>query len=121
MDTIEGVETTDGYGALRQVLRSGAREIEDEVRSEIERLYEVSRESLRAVWPSTRAVAEALLEREELDGASLDQVLGNADIFAPVFAIQARAEARAPCLPFRSQALGRHPFLPRRPWPAERS
>ena len=88
VDTIEGIETTDGYGALRQVLRSGAREIEDEVRSEIERLYEVSRESLRAVWPSTRAVAEALLEFEELDRASLDDALGNADIFAPVFAIQ---------------------------------
>jgi ATP-dependent Zn protease len=88
VDTFEGVEATDGYGAVEQVLRSGVREVEDEIRSEVEHLYEVARESLRAVWPSVRAVAEALLEFEELDGASLDDALGNANIFTPVFAIQ---------------------------------
>jgi ATP-dependent Zn protease len=88
VDTIEGVEATDGYGAVQQVLRSGVREVEDEIRSEVERLYEVAWESLRAVWPSVRAVAEALLEFEELDRASLDDALGNADIVATVFAIQ---------------------------------
>jgi hypothetical protein len=35
-----------------------------------------------------RAVAEALLEREELNSATLDDVLGDADIFTPVFAVQ---------------------------------
>src|ERR1700722_9688289 len=71
VDTIEGIQATDGYGAVHQLLRSGAREVEDEIHVEIERLYEVARESLRAVWPSVKAVAEALLEREELDRASL--------------------------------------------------
>jgi ATP-dependent Zn protease len=88
VDTIEGVDATDGYGAVHQVLRSGVREVEDEIRTEVERLYGVARESVRAVWPSVRAVAEALLEREELNRATLDDVLGGADIFAPVFAVQ---------------------------------
>jgi hypothetical protein len=88
VDTIEGVDATDGYGAVHQVLRSGVREVEDEIRTEVERLYGVARESVRAVWPSVRAVAEALLEREELNRATLDDVLGDADIFTPVFAVQ---------------------------------
>jgi hypothetical protein len=70
------------------VLRSGVREVEDEIRTEVERLYGVARESLRAVWPSVRTIAEALLEREELNRATLDDVLGDADVFAPVFAVQ---------------------------------
>jgi len=60
VDTIEGVDAADGYGAVHQVLRSGVREVEDEIRTEVERLYGVARESLRAVWPSVRTVAEAL-------------------------------------------------------------
>ena len=58
------------------------------IRAEVERLYEVARESLRAVWPSVRAVAEALLDCEELDRTGLNQAIGDADIYAPVFAIQ---------------------------------
>src|SRR5580698_6858563 len=39
VETIEGVEATDGYGAVHQVLRSGVREVEGEIRAEVERLY----------------------------------------------------------------------------------
>jgi ATP-dependent Zn protease len=88
VEKIEGIDGTDGYGAVREVLRTGVREIESEIRAEVERVYEVARESLRAVWPSVRAVAEALLEREELDRAGLDDVLADTDIYAPVFAVQ---------------------------------
>jgi hypothetical protein len=66
------VAATDGYGAVHHVLRSGVREVEGEIRAEVERLYGVALESLRAVWPSVKAVAVALLEREELDRAGLD-------------------------------------------------
>ena len=85
---IEGVDATDGYGAVHQVLRSGIREVEDEIRAEVERLYEITRESVRSVWPSVKAVAAALLEQEELNRDGLDRALGDADIFAPVFAVQ---------------------------------
>jgi ATP-dependent Zn protease len=88
VETIEGVEATDGYGAVHQVLRTGVREVEEEIRAEVERLYGVARESLRAVWPSVKTVADALLEREELDRASIDAALGEADIFGPVFVVQ---------------------------------
>jgi ATP-dependent Zn protease len=95
VNTMEGIKATDGYGAVHQVLRSGSREVEDDIRSEVERLYEVARKSLRAVWPSVRAVAEALLEYEELDRAGLDRALGEADIFAPVLAVQNAHGVRA--------------------------
>lgn len=88
VETIDGVAGTDGYGAVHQLLRTGVREVQDEIRTEVERLYEVARESLRAVWPSVKAVAEALLEYEELDRAGLDAAIGEADIFGPVFAVQ---------------------------------
>ena len=88
VETIDGVAATDGYGAVHQVLRTGVREVEAEVRMEVERLYAVARESLRAVWPSVKVVAEALLVHEELDRAGLDGAIGEADIFGPVFAVQ---------------------------------
>ncbi len=88
VEKIEGVDVTDGYGAVHQVLRSGVREIEQEIRAEVERLYGVARESLRAVWPTVKNVANALLAREELDRSSLDEVLADVDIFMPVFAVQ---------------------------------
>jgi ATP-dependent Zn protease len=88
VETIDGVESTDGYGAVHQVLRSGVREVEDDIRKEVERLYEVARESLGVVWPSVKAVAEALLEEEELDRARLEDALGEGDIFGPISGVQ---------------------------------
>jgi len=88
VETIDGVEATDGYGAVHQVLRTGVREVEGEIRAEVERLYGVARESLGAVWPTVKVVASALHDREELDRAGLDDVLADADVFAPILAIQ---------------------------------
>lgn len=88
VEKIEGVDSTDGYGAVHQVLRTGVREIEGEMRAEVDRLYGVTRESLRAVWPSLQRLADALLEREELRRAELDEALADDDIFGPVFAVQ---------------------------------
>jgi ATP-dependent Zn protease len=103
VEKIEGVDTADGYGAVHQVLRTGVREVEEEIRAEVERLYGVTRESLRAVWPTIKDVANALLIREELDRAGLDEVLAAEDIFAPVFRVQRR-----------------HGLLPRAPGPLAR-
>ena len=90
VETMDGVEGTDGFGAVRQVLRSGVRELEADIRVDIDRLYEVARESLAVVWPSVKAVAKALLEHEELDREGLDEAIGGVDSFAPIFEVQRR-------------------------------
>jgi ATP-dependent Zn protease len=86
--TFEGIEVSDGYGAILHLLRAGVRAAEDELRREVDRFYEIARESVAVVWPSVKAVARALLEREELDREGLDEVIGDADIYQPVFAAQ---------------------------------
>jgi hypothetical protein len=88
VDTFDGIEATDGYGAVRQVLRTGVREIEDEIRREIERMYEIARESLTAAWQAVEALANALLKREELDQDAIEGVLGEFDVFMPVLMMQ---------------------------------
>ena len=42
----------------------------------------------RALWPSVRALAEALLACEEMGREHIDEVIGGRDIRTPVFAIQ---------------------------------
>ena len=86
--TFKGVETCDGFGAVQEVLRTGVRPVEDELRREVDRLYEVARESLTVVWPSVKAVVEALLVHEEIDRDGVDEAIGDADIYTPVFAVQ---------------------------------
>jgi hypothetical protein len=73
--TFEGIEASDGYGALLHLLRTGVRPIEGELRHEVERFYELARTSVSVVWPSVRVLAEALLVHEELDREGLDRVL----------------------------------------------
>ncbi len=87
-ETFKDVETCDGFGAVQEVLRTGVRPVEDELRGEVDRLYEVARESLAMVWPSVKALVEVLLEREEVDRDAIDEAIGDADIYAPVFAVQ---------------------------------
>jgi len=87
-ETFKGVETCDGFGAVQEVLRTGVRPLEDELRREVDRLYEVARESLTVVWPSVKALAEVLLVREEVDRDGIDEAIGDADIYLPVFAVQ---------------------------------
>jgi ATP-dependent Zn protease len=72
----EGIEASDGYRAVREVLRTGVRENEGEIRREVERLYEVARGSLSAVWSATSGMASALLEMGELDRSQVERILG---------------------------------------------
>jgi hypothetical protein len=88
ISTFEGIEASDGYGAILHLLRTGVRPDEDELRHEVDRFYEITRKSVSVVWPSVKALAGALLEHEELDGDGLDEALDEADIYAPVFAVQ---------------------------------
>jgi ATP-dependent Zn protease len=82
-----GFAERDGYRAVHAVLRTGLLD-DDQIASEIERLYAAARESLVAVWPAVRAAANALLEREELDGDELFEAIVGIELFAPVFAVQ---------------------------------
>jgi hypothetical protein len=86
--TFEGIEVSDGYGAVLHLLRTGVRPVEEELRREVDRFYEIARASVSVVWPVVRALAEALLVHEELHREGLDQVIGDADIYGPVLAVQ---------------------------------
>jgi ATP-dependent Zn protease len=88
VSTFEGIEASDGYGAIQHLLRMGVRPVEEELRQEVDRLYEIARASVSAVWVSVRALAQALLTHEELDREGLNQAIGDADIYSPVFAVQ---------------------------------
>ncbi len=70
------------------MLRLGTYDDDDAVRREVDRFYEVARKSLSVVWPSVKAVAKALLQDEEIDRTGFDEALGDADLYAPVFAVQ---------------------------------
>jgi hypothetical protein len=86
--TFPGVEASDGYGVVRNLLRIGILLDAAELRKEVDHFYRVAHECVVAVWPSVTVVANALLAREELDRDDLDDLLGQADIYAPVLAIQ---------------------------------
>ena len=91
----EGSAERDGCRAVHAVLQLGLLR-EGEVASEIERFYAVAKESLAAVWPAVRAVAEALLKQEELDGDELFEAIRGIDIFRPVLAAQRAHGLRDP-------------------------
>jgi hypothetical protein len=86
-DTFPNVKTCDGYMAVREVLKVAVLGA-DEIRHEVDRLYEIARESLATVWPAVAGVARALLRHEELDRAGLDAAIGDVDIYGPVVAVQ---------------------------------
>ena len=88
VEIFDGIEFTDGYGAVRQVLRTGVRENEAEIRRELQRLYGIACESLTAVWPAVEALAGVLLKCEELDEDAIEEVLGEFGLSIPVFAVQ---------------------------------
>lgn len=88
VETFDGVQSSDGAGAVREVLRTGVRGVEEELRREVDRLYGVARESLSRVWPAVKAVAEVLLAREEIDGEGVKRAIGDADICGAVLAVQ---------------------------------
>jgi len=88
VSTFEGIQASDGHGAIQHLIRTGVRPVEEELRQEVDRLYEISRASVSAVWTFVRALAQALLMHEELDRDGLDEAMGDADIHSPVLAVQ---------------------------------
>jgi ATP-dependent Zn protease len=61
---------------------------DDEIRTEVDRYYNVARECLSAVWPAVVALAEALMKHEELEHAAIEQVLEEFDLLGAGMAIQ---------------------------------
>lgn len=88
VEKIEGVEGSDGYGAIHELLRTGVRAEEDDLRREVDRIYEITRECVAVLWPAVKALAKALLVHEEMDRDAIDEVIGPHDIYIPVFRIQ---------------------------------
>lgn len=83
-----GSEHHDGYRAVQEVLRTGVREDDEAIKREVDRFYEIARESLSAVWPAVEATANALLEHEELDREDVERVLEPFALLAPVLRVQ---------------------------------
>jgi hypothetical protein len=88
VSAFDGIEASDGYGAVQEVLRTGVREVDEEIRQEVERLYEIARKSLAAVWTAVDVLAKLLLETEELDREGVRGALGEFDVLMPVLAVQ---------------------------------
>jgi hypothetical protein len=84
----DGIESSDGCRAVQEVLRTGVREIDEEIRREVERLYEIATKSLSAVWSAVDAIAKLLLQQEELDRAGVSGALGAFDVVMPVLGVQ---------------------------------
>jgi hypothetical protein len=82
VSAFDGIESSDGYGAVQEVLRTGVREVDEEIRNEVERLYEIAVKSLSAVWTAVAALAKVLLETEELDREGVRGALGEFDVYA---------------------------------------
>jgi hypothetical protein len=83
-----GSEDRDGYCAVQEVLGMVGFEADDEIKREVDRFYDIARESLSVVWRTVEGVAQALLRYKELDRDRLNEALGDADIHAPVIAVQ---------------------------------
>ena len=81
-------EDCDGFRAVEDVVRMDVAGTDDEIRVEVDRLYKVALQSLAAIWPTVNALAETLVAREELDRDGIDEVIADADIYRPVFAVQ---------------------------------
>jgi hypothetical protein len=93
-----GSKTRDGHRAVEEVLRIGTYDDDDAIRREVDRFYEVAHESLSVIWSSVKAVANALLRNEEIERRGFEEVLGDADLYTPVFAVQ-RAHGFLPAHP----------------------
>lgn len=88
VNAFEGAESRDGHRAVEAAVTTGVSWTDDDIRREVERLYDVARESIGAVWAAVKAVAEALLGHEEMDGETFDKTIADLDIYTPVIRIQ---------------------------------
>ncbi|MEI9937893.1 MAG: hypothetical protein WDO69_11805 [Pseudomonadota bacterium] len=93
LEAFNGSEQHDGHRAVTEVLRFANPRSDSETFSEINRLYDASRESLSSVWTVVRRVAGALAEAGSLNRDQLFAVIGCFDIYGPVSAVQAREES----------------------------
>ena len=87
-EAFPGSEHQDGYLAVEHVLRTGVPEAEDDIRREVDRLYEIAWKSLSAVWPAVKCLATALLKHEELDRAGVEKALESFALFTKVLPVQ---------------------------------
>jgi hypothetical protein len=83
-----GSKDRDGQRAVQEVLGMCLVDTDDDIKREVDRYYQVARESLAAVWRVVDRVTLALLEHDELDRRGLDDAIGDTDIYQPVFAVQ---------------------------------
>jgi len=88
LDAFAGSEERDGYRAIQEVLASGIGRTDEAIRREVDRLYEVARESLITAWPAVKAVAKALVKHQELDRDGLNEAIGDFDIDSSVACVQ---------------------------------
>lgn len=80
----------DQHLAVQEILRMGCKRTSEAIRSEIDRFYGITLESLSAIWPAAVKVAESLLKHSELDREGFFAAVGGIDLYAPVFAVQER-------------------------------
>lgn len=83
-----GSEHHDGYRAVQEALRMGVYEDDEAIKREVDRFYEIARESLSAVWPALKAMAMELLEHEELDREGVENVLEPFALFPEILRVQ---------------------------------
>ncbi len=81
-----GQEGSDEYLAVQSCVEMGIRG--EEIKAEILRFYEISKESLASVWPAVHAVAKYLIKQKQMDKAQFSSVIKGYDLYSPVFAIQ---------------------------------
>src|SRR5258706_2218423 len=62
-----GAEDRDGQRTVLEVSRTALFASDDALAREVDRLYDIARASLRAVWPAVTRLADALLENETLN------------------------------------------------------
>ena len=88
-DEFEHFDERDGCRVVNDVLRTALLD-DEEVWREVDRYYDVTRESLTAAWETVESVANALLKHDELDRDGVREALGVGEIYTLVFAVQRR-------------------------------
>jgi hypothetical protein len=78
----------DGYRAVEEVLRMAVLDTDESIKREVNRFYDVTRQSLGSVWPAVQSVAKALLTHEELDTDGVFDAMRGINIYGAVLLVQ---------------------------------
>jgi len=89
-DMGEGLETSDQFLAVQDIISLGEATTRDAIAAELERFYLAAKESLSAIWPVVQSVAKALMSHTEIDDQGFRAAIGARDIYTPVFDVQER-------------------------------